>query len=153
MAVMTGRVVLAVCAVLAMVGGAALTVMAIVYFAGDQYLDQLNDGGDGILAGLVGLLVYVAGAFRAHIAARIAAGIGAAIGALIATSVISFVLSLAADRGGPQGNLQDGISGAIWLLVGGFFVWRLITRRWPVAQQHPDLTTRGGSPVAPGRRG
>src|SRR5215472_13134167 len=101
------RVILTLCAILTLIGGVALTVMVIVYFAGDQYLDNLDHLGENLLlAGPVGLAVYVAGALRAHPALRAVAGVGAAIGAFIATTVMATVVSLVADPGGPRGNLQ-----------------------------------------------
>lgn len=127
-----GRVVLGLCAILSVVGGVALTVMVVVYFTGDQYLDQLDHLGENlILAGPVGLAVYVGGALRVHPALRVVAGLGAAIVAFLGTTVVAAVVSLAADPGGPRGNLDAGTLGVLWLLAGAFFAWQSVYRRWP----------------------
>lgn len=131
-----GRVVLAGCAVLAVVGGIALTVMVAVYFGGDRYLDSLDNVGENLLlAGPVGLAVYVAGAVRAHPVLRAVAGVGAALVAFVATTIVASVVALAADPGGPRGNLETGTLGVIWLLAGAFFAWQAVWRRWPSRQR------------------
>jgi hypothetical protein len=127
-----GRVVLAACALLAVAGGVALTVMVVVYFGGDEYLDQVDHLGENLLlAGPVGLAVYVAGAVRAHPVLRALAGVGAALVGFVGSTIAATIVSLAADPGGPRGNLETGVLGIIWLLAGAFFGWQAVWRRWP----------------------
>lgn len=135
MAAVVSRVVLGVCAALAVVGGAALVVMALVYFGADQYVPELQFGGWGILAGMCALAIYAGGVFRAHVIARIALGLALAGAALPVSMSIASLGSLMADPGGPRGNLRDGIWGFIWLLAGAYVGWRTATGQWPVAQQ------------------
>jgi hypothetical protein len=126
-----GRVVLAVCAVLSVVGGGALVVLGVVYFTADQYLASLNDVGDGILAGAVGLGLYTGGALRVHPAVRVVAGIGATLVGYLASMIFASVVSMFADPGGPRGNLEAAAAGLVWLLAGAFFGWQAVSRRWP----------------------
>lgn len=136
MTAVVSRVVLGVCAVLAVVGGAALVVMVVVYFGADQYVPELTEfGGWGIIAGMCALAVYAGGAFRAHLGLRIGAGLGLAGVAYMVSMIIAFLVSLTADPGGQRGNLEDGTAGFIWLLAGVYFAWRATTGQWPVAQQ------------------
>ena len=150
MAAVVGRIVLGVCALVAVVSGAALVVKGVVYFGADEYLSELEAFQDGLFAGVAGLGIYVGGAFRAHVAARIAAGVGAAFGGFVASVVVAAVVSLAADRGGPRGNLEDAAVGFIWFLAGAYFAWCVVTRRWPVS--HPDRRSGGGQVATTGGR-
>ncbi|TMR03759.1 hypothetical protein ETD86_53790 [Nonomuraea turkmeniaca] len=134
MAAVVSRVVLGICAALAVVGGAALVVMVVVYFGADQYVPELQVGGWGTLAGMCGLGVYVGGAFRAHLVARIGLGLGLAGAGYVASTIVASLVSLMADRGGPRGTLEDGTIGFIWVLAGAFLAWRAATGRWPVEQ-------------------
>ncbi|MCI2423003.1 hypothetical protein MOQ72_36865 [Saccharopolyspora sp. K220] len=138
-----GRVVLWVLAALAVIGGGMLVAMVVVYFGADEYVPELNEfGGWGILAGMCGLGVYVAGAFRGPLLMRIGAGLGLAGVGYAVSMIVAFLVSLTADRGGPRGNLEDGTAGFIWLLAGAYFAWQLASRRWPVAQQEPTTADR-----------
>ncbi|MGP4019895.1 hypothetical protein [Saccharopolyspora sp. 5N708] len=143
MAALVGRVVLGVLAALAVIGGAMLVVMVVVYFGASEYLSELNEfGGWGILAGMLALGVYVAGAFRAPLLMRIGAGLGLAGAGYAATMIVAYLVSLTADRGGPRGNLEDGTAGFIWLLAGAYFVWCLVKGRWPVEQRELSAQER-----------
>ncbi|MEQ7006524.1 hypothetical protein ABN028_09985 [Actinopolymorpha sp. B17G11] len=135
MTVWVSRVLLGICAATAVVGGAALVVMVIVYFAANTYVPELQEGGYGILAGILGFGIYVGGAFRGHIVARIAAGIGLALASSLLTVIVAYLISLTVDPGGERGNLEEGTAGAIWLLMGAYFAWRVFTCRWPVRQK------------------
>ncbi|MQA03452.1 MAG: hypothetical protein GEV07_12250 [Streptosporangiales bacterium] len=132
MGTVVSRVLLAICAVCAVAGGAALVAQVVVYFGADQYMPEFQVGGYGFLIGVVGLGLYVGGAVRLHVVARIAVGVLVALMSYIATFVIAFLVSLAAHPGGPRGNLEDGTIGAIWVLVGGFLAVRAAMRGWPV---------------------
>jgi hypothetical protein len=137
------RLVLGICAATAVVGGAGLVVMVIVYFFASTYVPEFQVGGYGILVGMVGLAIYVGGAFGAHIVGRIAAGIGLALAAAVATVIIATLVSLTADPGGPRGNLEEGTAGGVWFLVGGYLAWRAASGRWPVRQKqdHDERST------------
>ncbi|AXB44460.1 hypothetical protein [Amycolatopsis albispora] len=134
MATKLGRVALGVLSVAAVLGGGALVVMVVVYFGASEYLPELTEfGGWAIIAGPLALGVYTAGALDASPATRAATAVGLVFAAFFATELISYAVSLTADRGGPRGNLETGTAGAIWLLAGAFFLWRLAVRRWPVS--------------------
>ncbi|RKT54286.1 hypothetical protein [Saccharothrix australiensis] len=136
MAAVVGRVVLVVCGVLAVVGGAMLTLMVVLYFGADDYVPELNEiGGWGIIAGMCGLAIHVAGVVRAHVVLRVVAGVGAAVAGIVAATVVATVVSLAGDRGGERGTLEDGANGFLWLLAGAYFVWRAATGRWPARRK------------------
>jgi hypothetical protein len=141
------RLLLGICAAAAIVGGGALVVMVIAYFAADTYLHQLQQGGNGILAGMLGLAIYVGGAFRAHLVGRIATGIGVALASALLTVALASLVSLLGDPGGERGNLEDGTAGGIWFLMGAYFVWQLSTRRWPVSQKRAAAPTGEPSPA------
>jgi hypothetical protein len=126
-----GRVVLGLCALLSVIGGGALVVLAVVYFTADNYLAGLNDVGDGILAGALGLAVYTAGAVRVHLVVRVLGGLAAAFIAYLGSMMVATVVSMVADPGGPRGNLEAGVAGGLWLLAGAFFAWQAVSRRWP----------------------
>jgi hypothetical protein len=134
LAAVLGRIVLGICAIIAVVSGLALVVKGVVYFGSDEYLSELEAVQDGLFAGVLGLGIYIGGAFRAHIAARVAAGVGAAFGGFVASIVAAAIVSLAADRGGPRGNLEDAAVGFIWFLAGAYFAWCVVARRWPARQ-------------------
>lgn len=140
MAVVISRVVLGVLAALAVIGGAMLAIMVIAYFSPvDEYLWILNEvGGWSYWASFFAIWVYVAGAFRAHIALRIAAGFFAALGAMGVAVVFASVISLLGDPGGERGTLQDGVPGFIWLILGLLFGWLILSRRWPYPQHAPE---------------
>lgn len=138
------RLLLGICAAVAVIGGGLLVVQVVVYFAASQYVPELEVGGYGTLVGAVGLAIYAGGAFRAHVAARIAAGIGLAFFGYAGSVVIAGIISLTADRGGPRGNLEDGTLGAIWLLAGVFFAWRTAMGGWPVSRRRG---THGRAPL------
>ncbi|WP_433260731.1 hypothetical protein ACQPZF_24905 [Actinosynnema sp. CS-041913] len=136
MATVVSRVALGVCAVLAIVGGALLTLMVVLYFTADEYVPALNEiGGWGILAGMCGLAIYVAGVIRANIALRVGAGLGLAGVAFVVSMIIAVVVSLAGDRGGERGTLEDGTAGFVWLLAGVFFARTAAAGRWPVVRK------------------
>jgi len=139
MAAVVSRVVLGICAALAVVGGAMLVVMVVVYFGASEYLPELSEfGGWGTIAGMCGLAVYVGGAFRANLTMRVGAGLGLASAGYAVSMIIADLVSLLADRGGPRGNLEDGTLGFIWLLAGAYFAWRAASGRWPVRQRPGD---------------
>jgi hypothetical protein len=140
---LVSRLLLAICAAPAVVGGAALVVMVIVYFGADRYVPEFQVGGYGILTGMVGLGVYVGGMVRAHLVLRILAGIGAALASSLVTVVVASLVSLTADPGGPRGNLEEGTAGAVWLLVGAYLGWRAAAGRWP-ARAHGPTGERSG---------
>lgn len=135
-ALLTAKVLLGTCGVLAVIGGALLVVQVVMYFAADRYVPELGEvGGWGTLAGAVGLGIYIYGMFRANVVARIGAGLGFAGAGYLVTMIVASVVSLAADPGGQRGNLEEGAMGAIWLLAGGYFVLCAAMRIWPVRQQ------------------
>lgn len=135
MVTVVSRVMLGICSAIAMVGGALLVVKAAVYFGADHYLSALAGIVDLLFAGVAALGLYAGGAIRTNVAARIAAGVGIAFAGFVVSSIAAAVLSLVAHRGGPQGNLEDGILGFIWFVACAFFVWSLATRRWPAVRR------------------
>jgi hypothetical protein len=135
MASVVSRVVLGVCAALAVVGGAVLVVMVVVYFGANRYVPELGVGAWGIVAGICALGIYVGGAFRASFIARVGAGLGLAAAALPVTWFIATLVSLLADRGGSRGTLEEGAAGFVWFVAGAYLVWRAATGRWPVEQK------------------
>ncbi|CAM00831.1 hypothetical protein A8924_1908 [Saccharopolyspora erythraea NRRL 2338] len=133
MSVAVSRVVLGVLSALTIIGGAALVVMVVVYFGTSEYVPELTEfGGWGTITGMFALALYVAGAFHGPLPGRIGAGIGLAGAGYFASTIIAALVSLPAHRGGPQGNLEDGTLGFLWLVAGAFFAWRAATGRWPV---------------------
>jgi hypothetical protein len=128
------RVILAVLSALAVIGGAMMTLMIILYFGPtDEYVSALNEwGGWGIWAGAAALGVFVGGAVRAHLGVRILVGFVVGIVGFIASLVIGFLFSFIGDPGGERGTLADGIPGFLWLVAGGYLGWRALTgRSWP----------------------
>ncbi|BBJ37656.1 hypothetical protein SSPO_003740 [Streptomyces antimycoticus] len=144
MAAVVSRWVLGVCAVLAVVGGAAMVVGGFVYFNADEYVPEYTEyGGWGTVAGTCALAIYVGGAMCTHLLMRIGTGMVLAGAAWPVSTSIASLISLQADRGGPRGTLEDSALGFIWLLAGAYFTWRVAADRWPVTQ-HPlneDSTT------------
>jgi hypothetical protein len=136
-----GRVVLGICAGIGIAGGAAMVLKAVIYFGADRYPDELTDYQNLLFGGLIALAIFVAGAFRAHLVVRVVAGIGAAFAAFIGSQVVASIGSQVADRGGPQGNLEDAIDGFLWLVACVFIIVVIAMRRWPVRQRHASAPT------------
>lgn len=131
------RVILAVLSALAVIGGAMMTLMIILYFGpADEYVSELYEwGGWGLFAGAAALGVYVGGKVPAHLVIRILVGVPVGLGGLVASLVIGSVLSLVGDPGGERGTLADCIPGFLWLVVGAYVGWRALTdRSWPTSR-------------------
>lgn len=145
MGVTIGRVVLGICAVLAVLGGMAHVAMIVVRFGADEFVPELNEiGWFGALAGMCALAIFVGGAFRANLALRIVVALVLAVFTSTVFGIIATIISMMGDRGGERGTLEDGAVGSQWLLVAAFVLWRVVAGRWPV---RAAVTRQGvGSP-------
>ena len=132
-----GRLLVVVCALVGVVGGAMLTVQTIVYFAASEYVPSLSLGENLTLVGVVGFGIFCGGLLRIHPVGRVASGVGLALAGFVATVIVAFVVSLAGDPGGERGNLESGTIGFVWLVVGLVEIWRVVTRRWPSLRTSP----------------
>ncbi|HEX7304867.1 hypothetical protein [Lentzea sp.] len=131
---MVARVVLGFFAVLAVIGGLMLTVMAVNYFRGSGYVPELNEiGGWGVVAGLGAPGVYTWGLVRSYQVNRVLAGVVVALLGFGASMTAAKLVSLTAGEGGPRGTLEDGALGFLWLVAGSYFLWVAVRGRRPVS--------------------
>ena len=137
------RAVLGFLSALTTVGGALVLVESITYFGlggvhgNGRDAPELSDVGIwGVLAGMVAVLIFVAGALPIPIARRIAVGGVVAGSSRYVTEGIASLVAEAVDvtAGSNEAHLEDGVVGGIWCLAGAFIVWSVVSGRWPLAQ-------------------
>lgn len=133
--VIVGRVSLGICSVIGLVGGATQVVKAIIYFSADRYAAELTDYINLLFGAVAAFAIFVVGAFRAPFVVRLIVAIGGAVAMFVGSFIVAMIGATVAHRGGPRGNLEDGINGGIWFVLTAVFLVAIATRRWPVQQK------------------
>ena len=113
---------------------------AVIYFSADRYAAELTDYMNLLFGALAAFAIFVVGAFRAPFVARLIVAIGGAVAMFVGSFIVAMIGATVADRGGPRGNLEDGINGGIWFVLTAVFLVAIATRRWPVQQKDAPFT-------------